>query len=213
MEGYAALFVMVLPLLNAEGHPVFTGPLLQELFLLLDNRFGGCLVPSASTHPPYWGLWHPPGVSAVEAQKDLGNHHPDLRQPDRAKHAFFQAAQRNPQNGRQYRARRNPHLAIRLLPDLNARQQAWFAAVGDCMSRLRQLSGFLRLSFMKRQAIWLSVLKPCSEEGTVEPSLAKNVAASLSISQPDCEVPACKQILTGSPCASDLPVARVSSLG
>jgi hypothetical protein len=70
MEGFAALFVMVLPLLNSEGRPVFTDLLLQELFLVFDNRFGGCLVPSASTRPPLWGLWHPKGSPAKEAEKD-----------------------------------------------------------------------------------------------------------------------------------------------
>src|SRR4051794_36725445 len=33
LEGFAALFVMVLPLLNSEGRPVFTDALLQEFFL------------------------------------------------------------------------------------------------------------------------------------------------------------------------------------
>jgi len=70
LEGFAALFVMVLPLLNSEGRPVFTDALLQELFLALDQRFGGCLVPSASSHPPYWGLWHPTGSQSAEAEKD-----------------------------------------------------------------------------------------------------------------------------------------------
>src|ERR1043165_5091329 len=70
LEGFAALFVIVLPLLNSEGQPVFTAPILQELFLALDTRFGGCLVPSASSHPPYWGLWHPTGSQAAEAEKD-----------------------------------------------------------------------------------------------------------------------------------------------
>jgi hypothetical protein len=70
LEGFAALFVLVLPLLDAAGRPVFTDPLLQELFLVLDNRFGGCLVPSASSHPPYWGLWHPSGSHASEVEKD-----------------------------------------------------------------------------------------------------------------------------------------------
>ena len=70
LESFASLFTMVLPLLDSEGLPVFTDPLLQELFLILDNRFGGCLVPSASSHPPYWGLWHPTGSKAVEAEKD-----------------------------------------------------------------------------------------------------------------------------------------------
>ena len=70
LEGFAALFVMVLPLLNSQGQPVFTDPLLQELFLALDTRFGGCLVPSASSNPPYWGFWHPTGSQAAEAEKD-----------------------------------------------------------------------------------------------------------------------------------------------
>jgi hypothetical protein len=70
LEGFASLFVMVLPLLNADGLPIFTDELLQELFLVLDQRFGGCLVPSASSHPPYWGLWHPPGMLTTTAEKD-----------------------------------------------------------------------------------------------------------------------------------------------
>jgi hypothetical protein len=69
LEGFAFLFVMVLPLLNSQGQPVFTELLLQELFLVLDNRFGGCLVPSATSHPPYWGLWNPAG-SGAQAEKD-----------------------------------------------------------------------------------------------------------------------------------------------
>lgn len=70
LEGFASLFVVILPLLTSEGQAVFTGPLLEELFLALDTRFGGCLVPSASSHPPYWGLWHPTGSVAAEAEKD-----------------------------------------------------------------------------------------------------------------------------------------------
>jgi hypothetical protein len=70
MEGFAALFILVLPLLSAEGQPVFTDPTLQELFRALDRRFGGCLVASSSSHPPYWGLWHPTGNEAAEAEKD-----------------------------------------------------------------------------------------------------------------------------------------------
>jgi hypothetical protein len=63
LEGFASLFFMVLPLLTSAGQAVYTGPLLEELFLALDNRFGGCIVPSASSHPPYWGL-------TAEAEKD-----------------------------------------------------------------------------------------------------------------------------------------------
>jgi hypothetical protein len=70
LEGFAALFAIVLPLLTAQGQPVFTNPLLQELFFALDTRFGGCLVPSASSHPPYWGFWHPTGSQATEPEKD-----------------------------------------------------------------------------------------------------------------------------------------------
>jgi hypothetical protein len=69
LEGFAFLFAVVLPLLDSRGHPIATEPMLQELFLTVDNRFGGCLVPSSSSHPPYWGLWHPSGASRVEPEK------------------------------------------------------------------------------------------------------------------------------------------------
>jgi hypothetical protein len=58
LEGYAYLFRLVLPLLNAKGKRVFTDPILDELFQVLDNRFGGCMVASSSSAPPLWGLWH-----------------------------------------------------------------------------------------------------------------------------------------------------------
>lgn len=70
MKGFAAMFVVVLPLLNSKGQTVFTDPILQELFLAIDQRFGGCLVPSATSHPPYWGLWHPTGNDVKDAEKD-----------------------------------------------------------------------------------------------------------------------------------------------
>src|SRR5262249_31787731 len=70
LEGYSYLFLVVLPLLGAEGHPVSPDPMLQDLFFAIDQRFGGCLVPSASSHPPYWGLWHPPGTKAAEGEMD-----------------------------------------------------------------------------------------------------------------------------------------------
>jgi hypothetical protein len=70
LEGFAALFIMVLPLLNSDGQPVYTEPILAELFLALNKRFGGCLVPSATSHPPYWGLWHPTGSEKADADKD-----------------------------------------------------------------------------------------------------------------------------------------------
>lgn len=89
MEGFAAFFVMVLPLLNFEGQAVFTEPLLQKLFFVLDQRFGGCLVPSASSHPPYWGLWHPTGSQAAEAEKDYVTTIQIFANPIEATNQFF----------------------------------------------------------------------------------------------------------------------------
>lgn len=66
LQGFAYHFFMLLPLLSSEGVPVFTGPVLQELFLVLDNRFGGCLLSSFSSAPPFWGLWHPPEQDKAE---------------------------------------------------------------------------------------------------------------------------------------------------
>ena len=54
LEGYAYLFRLVLPLLNAKGKHVFTDPILDELFQVLDNRFGGRMVASSSSAPPVW---------------------------------------------------------------------------------------------------------------------------------------------------------------
>src|SRR5262245_26023996 len=68
LEGYAYLFRLVLPLLNAKGQRVFTDSILDELFEVLDNRFGGCMVASSSSAPPLWGLWHPP--QETQAEKD-----------------------------------------------------------------------------------------------------------------------------------------------
>src|SRR5436190_22757949 len=67
LEGYGYLFRLVLPLLNAKGQRVFTDPILDELFRILDLRFGGCMVASSSSAPPLWGLWHPP---QSQAEKD-----------------------------------------------------------------------------------------------------------------------------------------------
>lgn len=89
LEGFASLFVIVLPLLNADGQPVFTDSLLQELFLALDNRFGGCLVPSATSHPPYWGLWHPTGSPAASAEKDYVTTIQVFANPIEATNRFF----------------------------------------------------------------------------------------------------------------------------
>src|SRR5215475_111689 len=68
LEGHAYLFRIVLPLLDAKGRRVFTDPILDELFRILDDRFGGCMVASSSSAPPLWGLWHPPQES--QAEKD-----------------------------------------------------------------------------------------------------------------------------------------------
>jgi hypothetical protein len=66
LEGYACLFRIVLPLLDASGKRVFTDSILDDLFLVLDHRFGGCMVASSSSAPPLWGLWHPPQETYAE---------------------------------------------------------------------------------------------------------------------------------------------------
>jgi hypothetical protein len=68
LEGFAYHFRIVLPLLSAQGKRVFTDQILRELFNVLDERFGGCMVASSSSAPPLWGLWHPP--QEAEAEKD-----------------------------------------------------------------------------------------------------------------------------------------------
>src|SRR5437879_10505994 len=60
LEGYAYLFRLVLPLLDEKGQCVFTDSILEELYRILDGRFGGCMVAASSSAPPLWGLWHPP---------------------------------------------------------------------------------------------------------------------------------------------------------
>ncbi len=72
LEGYAYLFRLVLPLLNAKGKRVFTDPILDELFQVLDDRFGGCMVASSSSAPPLWGLWHPPHDGEIIPPTSLG---------------------------------------------------------------------------------------------------------------------------------------------
>jgi hypothetical protein len=89
LEGFASLFLMVLPLLDSDGQAIFTDDLLQELFLTLDNRFGGCLVPSASSHPPYWGFWHPTGTPAARAEKDYVTTIQVFANPIEATNTFF----------------------------------------------------------------------------------------------------------------------------
>src|SRR6516225_11620944 len=68
LEGYAYLFRLVLPLFNEQGKRVFTDPILDELFRVLNNRFGGCMVASSSSAPPLWGLWYP--VQEGQPEKD-----------------------------------------------------------------------------------------------------------------------------------------------
>src|ERR1700736_4700175 len=63
LGGYAYLFCLVLPLLNAKGKRVITDPILDQLFQILGNRFGACMVASSSSALPLWGFWHPPRES------------------------------------------------------------------------------------------------------------------------------------------------------
>jgi hypothetical protein len=87
LEGYAYLFRIVLPLLDAAGKRVFTDVILDELFRVLDERFGGCMVASSSSAPPLWGLWHPPQES--EAEKDYLTTAEVLANPIEAANRFF----------------------------------------------------------------------------------------------------------------------------
>jgi len=87
LEGYAYLFRVVLPLLNAQGKRVFSDLILEELFQVLDDRFGGCLVASSSSAPPLWGLWHPPQES--QAEKDYLTTAEVLANPIEAANRFF----------------------------------------------------------------------------------------------------------------------------
>ncbi len=87
LEGCAYLFRVVLPLLNAQGSRVFTDLILDELFQVLDDRFGGCMVSSSSSAPPLWGLWHPPQES--RAEKDYLTTVEVLANPIEATNRFF----------------------------------------------------------------------------------------------------------------------------
>jgi hypothetical protein len=87
LEGYAYLFRIVLPLFDAQGKRVFTDPILDELFAVLDNRFGGCMVASSSSALPLWGLWHP--SREREAEKDYLTTAEVLANPIEASNRFF----------------------------------------------------------------------------------------------------------------------------
>src|SRR5437667_6092738 len=87
LEGYAYLFRIVLPLLNAKGERVFTDAILDELFQVLDERFGGCMVASSSSAPPLWGLWHPRQEN--QAEKDYLSTVEVLANPMEATNRFF----------------------------------------------------------------------------------------------------------------------------
>jgi hypothetical protein len=87
LEGYAYLFRLVLPLLNAQGKDVFTDAILEELFRVFDERFGGCMVAAFSSAPPLWGLWHPPEAS--RAEKDYLTTAEVLANPIEAANRFF----------------------------------------------------------------------------------------------------------------------------
>ena len=87
LQGYAYLFRIVLPLFNADGKSVFTDPILEPLFQVLDNRFCGCMVASPSSAPPLWGLWHPPHEG--QAEKDYLTTAEVLTNPIDAANRFF----------------------------------------------------------------------------------------------------------------------------
>jgi hypothetical protein len=87
LEGYAYLFRLVLPLLDAKGKHVYMDLILDELFQVLDDRFGGCMATSSSSAPPLWGLWHPPQES--QAEKDYLTTVEVLANPIEAANRFF----------------------------------------------------------------------------------------------------------------------------
>ena len=87
LEGYAYLFRAVLPLFNAKGKRIFSDPILDDLFRVLDNRFGGCMVASSGSAPPIWGLWHP--LPEGQAEKDYLTTAEVLANPSDATNRFF----------------------------------------------------------------------------------------------------------------------------
>src|SRR5260370_14684157 len=87
LEGYGYLVRLVLPLFNAKGKLVFTDPILDELYQVLDKRFAGCMVASSSSAPPLWGLWHPP--QQTQAEKDYLTTAEVLANPIEPANRFF----------------------------------------------------------------------------------------------------------------------------
>jgi hypothetical protein len=59
VQGYAYRFFVVLPLLDAEGHTVFSDELLGWIYQCFDDRFGGCLVASSRSGAPFFGEYLP----------------------------------------------------------------------------------------------------------------------------------------------------------
>src|SRR6516165_5868158 len=112
LEGYAYLFRLVLPLLDARGKQVFTDPILDELFRVLDDRFGGCMVASSSSAPPLWGLWYP--VQEGQPEKDYLTTAEVLANPIEAKNRFLYGFEADPENRGPHRATRDPDLANRM---------------------------------------------------------------------------------------------------
>src|SRR5579872_5256513 len=87
LVGYAYLFRLVLPLLNAQGRPVFTDSILNDLLQLLSDRFGGCMAASSTSAPPLWGLWHP--LPHGQAEKDYLTTVDIFSNPIEAANRFF----------------------------------------------------------------------------------------------------------------------------
>jgi hypothetical protein len=96
LEGYAYLFRIVLPLLNADCKPVFTDSIMDEFLFILNDRFGGCKVTSSSSAPPLWGLWYP--TQASQPEKDYLTTAEVLANPIEAPNRFFCGLEADPEN-------------------------------------------------------------------------------------------------------------------
>jgi hypothetical protein len=103
-------------LLNAHGKRVFTDPILDELFQVLDNRFGGCMVASSSSAPPLWGLWHPPQQS--QAEKDYLTTVEVLANPHRGDQPVLCWPEADPENRCPHRAAGDLDFADRMPLDV-----------------------------------------------------------------------------------------------